>query len=283
MAVAIVTDSTSDIDPATASAAGIAVVPLFVVFGDRSYRDYVDLSREEFYRMLQTQAVLPTTSQPTSAMFESVFAPVAEAGDDILCITISSQLSGTLNSAKAAAGSFPQSRIVAYDSQSVAGGLGMMVLYARELAGAGATIDEIVAALDRWRASQRLYALIADLSHLQRTGRIGRARAALGTLMKVVPVLALKEGSIVAEAQVRTFARARETALDLMMGAVSNPNEARFAIVHVGAPELAESVVAQLRERLNGVTPAKLDVWEAGPVIATHGGLGALGYCVAQP
>ncbi len=78
--------------------------------------------------MLQTQAVLPTTSQPTSAMFESVFAPVAAASDDILCITISSQLSGTLNSAKAAAGVFPQSRIVAYDSQSVAGGLGMMVL-----------------------------------------------------------------------------------------------------------------------------------------------------------
>ena len=281
MAVAIVTDSTSDIDPVRGAALGITVVPLFVVFGDRSFRDYVDLSREEFYRMLQTQPVLPTTSQPTAAMFEEAFA--APSGDDVLCITISSQLSGTLNAASAAATAFPQTRIVAYDSQSVAGGLGMMVLYARELADDGKSIDEIVSALDRWRASQRLYALIADLSHLQRTGRIGRARAALGTLMKVVPVLALRDGSIVAEAQVRTFARARETALDLLMQAVSNPANARFAIVHVGAPELAESVVAQLRERLSGVTPAKLDIWEAGPVIATHGGLGALGYCVAQP
>jgi DegV family protein with EDD domain len=283
VAVAIVTDSTSDIDPVEGAASGITVVPLVVVFGDRSYRDYVDLSREEFYRMLQTQPVLPTTSQPTSAMFESAFAPAAGAGDDILCITISSALSGTLNAAAAAAAAFPQTRIVTYDSQSVAGGLGMMVIYARSLADSGASIHEIVLALDRWRASQRLYALIADLSHLQRTGRIGRARAVLGTLMKVVPVLALKDGSIVAEAQVRTFARARETALDLMLQAVSNPSEARFAIVHVGAPELAESVVAQLRERLDGVTPAKLDVWEAGPVIATHGGLGALGFCVAQP
>jgi DegV family protein with EDD domain len=283
VAVAIVTDSTSDIDPVEGAASGITVVPLFVVFGDRSYRDYVDLSREEFYRMLHTQPVLPTTSQPTSAMFESAFAPGAGAGDDILCITISSQLSGTLNAAAAAATAFPQTRIVTYDSQSVAGGLGMMVIYARALADSGTSIDEIVLALDRWRASQRLYALIADLSHLQRTGRIGRARAVLGTLMKVVPVLALKDGSIVAEAQVRTFARARETALDLMLQAVSNPSEARFAIVHVGAPELAESVVAQLRERLDGVTPAKLDVWEAGPVIATHGGLDALGFCVAQP
>jgi DegV family protein with EDD domain len=283
VAVAIVTDSTSDIDPVRGEALGITVVPLFVVFGDRSFRDYVDLSREEFYRMLQTQPVLPTTSQPTAAMFEEAFAAPSGAGDDILCITISSQLSGTLNAASAAATAFPRTRIVAYDSQSVAGGLGMMVLYARELADDGKSIDEIVSALDRWRASQRLYALIADLSHLQRTGRIGRARAALGTLMKVVPVLALKDGSIVAEAQVRTFARARETALDLLMQAVSNPGDARFAVVHVGAPELAESVVAQLRERLGGVTPAKLDIWEAGPVIATHGGLGALGYCVAQP
>jgi DegV family protein with EDD domain len=281
--VAIVTDSTSDIDPVEGAGAGITVVPLFVVFGDRSFRDYVDLSREEFYRMLQTQPVLPTTSQPTAAMFEAAFAPAAQAGDEILCITISSQLSGTLNAAAAAATSFPHTRIVAYDSQSVAGGLGMMVLYARELARSGATLDEIVAALDRWRATQRLYALIADLSHLQRTGRIGRARAALGTLMKVVPVLALKDGAIVAEAQVRTFSRARETALDLALQAVTDPGKARFAIVHVGAPELAESVVAQLRERLQGQTPARLDIWEAGPVIATHGGPGALGVCVAQP
>jgi DegV family protein with EDD domain len=283
LAVAIVTDSTSDIDPVTGAAAGITVVPLFVVFGDRSYRDYVDLSREDFYDMLQSQAVLPTTSQPTAAMFESAFAPAAQAGDEILCITISSQLSGTLNAAAAAATAFPETRIIPYDSQSVAGGLGMMVLYARALADDGKSIDEIVAALDRWRASQRLYACIADLSHLQRTGRIGRARAALGTLMRVVPVLALKDGAIAAEAQVRTMPRARETMLDLTMQAVTDPSQARFAIVHVGAPELAQSVVAQLRERLNGVTPAKLDVWEAGPVIATHGGPGALGVCVAQP
>jgi DegV family protein with EDD domain len=283
LAVAIVTDSTSDIDPVTGAAAGITVVPLFVVFGDRSYRDYVDLSREDFYDMLQSQAVLPTTSQPTAAMFESAFAPAAQAEDEILCITISSQLSGTLNAAAAAATAFPETRIIPYDSQSVAGGLGMMVLYARALADDGKSIDEIVAALDRWRASQRLYACIADLSHLQRTGRIGRARAALGTLMRVVPVLALKDGAIAAEAQVRTMPRARETMLDLTMQAVTDPSQARFAIVHVGAPELAQSVVAQLRERLNGVTPAKLDVWEAGPVIATHGGPGALGVCVAQP
>jgi DegV family protein with EDD domain len=281
--VAIVTDSTSDIDPVDAADKGITVVPLFVVFGDRSYRDYVDLSREEFYRKLQTESILPTTSQPTSAMFESAFAPAAQAGDDILCITISSHLSGTLNAAAAAAISFPQTRIVAYDSQSVAGGLGMMVSYAHELASSGATIDEIVTALDRWRASQRLYACIADLSHLQRTGRIGRARAALGTLMKVVPVLCLKDGQMAAEAQVRTMPRARETMIDLALQAVSDASTARFAIVHVGAPEMGESVLAQLRERLHGATPARLDIWEAGPVIATHGGLGALGLCVAQP
>ncbi len=102
MSVAIVTDSTSDIDPARAGSLGVTVVPLFVTFGDRSYRDYVDLSRADFYRMLLTERTLPATSQPTAAMFEEAFA--AQRADELLCITISSHLSGTINSAQVAAG-----------------------------------------------------------------------------------------------------------------------------------------------------------------------------------
>ncbi|HEY5426659.1 MAG TPA: DegV family protein [Candidatus Tumulicola sp.] len=282
MAVAIVTDSTSDIEPAKARSLGVAVVPLFVIFGDRSYKDYVELSREEFYRKLESEPVLPTTSQPTAAMYEAAFAPLVEAGDEILCIAISSQLSGTVNAARAGAARFAQARIEIYDSQSVSGGLGTMVLHARELAERGAPLAEIVAALDRWREVQRLYACIPDLSHLHRTGRIGRARAALGTLMKIVPVLGLKDGQIAAEAQVRTFARARETMLDLILKAAPRPASARFLVIHTDAPDLAADTAAKLRERLAGVEPERLAIWEAGPVIATHGGPGAVGVFAVQ-
>jgi len=280
VAVAIVTDSTSDIEPAKAEALGISVVPLFVVFGDRSYKDYVELSRPEFYRKLQSEPVLPITSQPTAAMFEEAFRPAVERGDDVLCIVLSSHLSGTMNAARAGALRFPEARIEIYDSQSVAGGLGMMVMHARELARDGASLDRIVAGLDRWRPTERLYACLSDLSHLVRTGRIGRAKAALGTLMKIVPVLSLKDGQVAAEAQVRTFARAQETMLDLILKAAPDPARARFLVVHTNAPQLAQAAAERLRERLGGVSPAMLEIWEAGPVIATHGGPNAVGIFV---
>jgi DegV family protein with EDD domain len=282
LGVSIVTDSTSDIEPRTAQGAGIAVVPLFVVFGDRSYKDYVELSREEFYRKLSSEKVLPITSQPTAAMFEEAFAPSVAAGQSVLCIVISSHLSGTMNAARAAAQRFPDAGIEVYDSKTVAGGLGMMVLHAQTMAARGASISEIVESLDEWRATQHLYACLPDLSHLQRTGRIGAARAALGTMMKIVPVLALEDGQVAAKAQVRTFARARETMLDLILKAAPALSQARFIVMHTNAPELAQATLGTLRERLGDAEPLQLDVWEAGPVIATHGGPGAVGVFVAR-
>ena len=279
MAVAIVTDSTSGIEPSRAVEMGFTVVPLFVVFGDKSYQDYVELSRADFYHKLETEPQLPITSQPTAAMFEEAFAPLAERGDDVLCITISSQLSGTINAARAAAKNvderFPNARIETYDSQTVSAGLGMMVLRARDLARAGASLDDILAELDRIRTTQRLYACLSDLSHVQRTGRIGKAQAVIGTLMKIVPVLCLKDGAVAAEAQVRTFNRAVETMLDLSLKSVAGADKARFVVIHTNAPPLADGVAAKLRERLgDGV---EVEIWEAGPVIATHAGENAVG------
>lgn len=278
MPVAVVTDSTCDIEPARALRLGIGVVPLFVTFGSTSYRDHVDLSRADFYRKLVSERALPGTSQPTTAMFEEAFG--AAQADAILCITISSQLSGTINAARSAAQHLAGRRIEVFDSQSASGGLGLMVLRANGMAAAGAGIDEIVAVIEEERRTQALFACIPDLSHLQRTGRIGRARAALGTLMRIVPVLSLDEGQVVARAQVRTFSRAQETMIDLALGAVSDPASARFVVMHTDAPELAASNRERLVQRL-GCVPRMLEVWEAGPVIATHGGPGAVGICLA--
>lgn len=279
MAVAIVTDSTSDIEPARAQRLGITVVPLFVTFRDRQYRDNVDLSRTDFYKRLLLESELPGTSQPTAAMFEEAFQ--AAGGDELLCITVSSQLSGTINSARVAAQRFPSRRIKVLDSQSASGGLGLMVLRAAEMAARGAALAEIVAAMEEARRTERVLACIPDLSHLQRTGRIGRAQAALGTLMRIVPVLSLEEGRVVAKAQVRTFSRAQETMLDLALDGLENPAQARFVVMHTNAPELAAANRQRLLARLGGVEPRMLEVWEAGPVIATHGGPGAVGICMA--
>ncbi|HUA07755.1 MAG TPA: DegV family protein [Candidatus Acidoferrales bacterium] len=283
MSIVVVTDSTSDIEPQRAAALGITIVPLFVIFGERSYRDGVDLSRREFFAKLRSDNVLPTTSQPTAQMFEEAFRPLVEAGHDILCLTISSYLSGTINSARAAAQQFPDAKIVVYDSESAAGGLGIMAMRAQEMIAQGVRWDELVAALDRERAVQRLYACIADLSHLQRTGRIGRVQQVLGTLMKIVPVIVLKDGQVGAEAQVRTFARAQSTMVDLALSAAgSDLTKARFLVLHTDAPHLADGVMEQLRAKLHGVTPRVLDILEAGPAIATHAGPGSVGMAVSH-
>lgn len=282
MPVAIITDSTSDIEPARAAELGIDVVPLFVLWGDRSYRDYVDLTRRQFYEKFTAETVLPTTSQPTAKMFEDAFAPHAAKGDEIICITVSAKLSGTINAARTAAQALPQARITVVDSQSVAGGLGMQALHARELANAGSSAAEILTALEGERRTQRLYACIPDLSHVVRTGRIGKARAVIGSLMKIVPVISLKDGEVVAVAQVRTFSRALETMLQLATQSITDPNDARFLVMHTNAPDLARDVLERLQSQLGNAKPKLLSILEAGPVIATHGGPGAVGIFSAQ-
>jgi DegV family protein with EDD domain len=282
LAIAVVTDSTSDIEPARARELGIDVVPLFVIFGEKSYRDYVDLSRRDFYEKLATEPALPITSQPTAQMFEDAFRPHVDAGDEVLCIVISSKLSGTINAARSAAQQFAGAKISIVDSESVAGGLGMLALHASALAKAGASLDTIIAAIEREKRTQHLYACIPDLAHIVRTGRIGKARAVIGTLMKIVPVISLRDGEVVAEAQVRTMNRAQQTMIDLSLRDITDASKARFLVMHTNAPELARNILERLRAQLDGVEPEMLDVLEAGPVIATHGGPGAVGIFSAQ-
>jgi len=290
LAIAVVTDSTSDIEPARARELGIDVVPLFVIFGDKSYRDYVDLSRRDFYEKLATEPVLPITSQPTAQMFEEAFRPHVEAGDEIVCIVISSKLSGTINAARSAAQQFPGANTSILDSLSVAGGLGMQVLHACALAKAGASMQTIIDALEHEKRTQHLYACIPDISHVVRTGRIGKARAVIGTLMKIVPVISLRDGEVVAEAQVRTLKRAQQTMIELSLKDITDPARARFLVMHTNAPDLAKSIQERLRAQLAGpstgsgqvLEPQMLDILEAGPVIATHGGPGAVGVFSAQ-
>jgi len=274
--VAVVTDSTSDLDPALAAQLGITVVPLFVNFGERRYRDIVDLSHDEFYRLLASEPALPTTSQPTSVMFEEAFAPHVEAGRPIVCITIMQKLSGTINAAQAAAAQFPGAAIALVDSESVTGGLALQCIHAARLAERGADVETILAALARDRSLQRGYATVPDLTHAVRTGRVSRAQAFVGSLVKILPVLRIDGGTIGEAARVRTFARAQDTMIEATLAAVGSGDFAHIAILHTQAPDVAHALREKLASRLTG-TPAYFELVEAGPVIATHAGAGAVG------
>jgi DegV family protein with EDD domain len=277
--VAIVTDSTADLDAADAQARGISVVPLFVNFGDARFRDRIDLSLDEFYRKLASLSVLPTTSQPTPAMFEDAFRPHAEAGRPIVCLTIMSSLSGTINAANTAAQSFPGAEIHVVDSETAAGGQALQVQHASDVARAGGDVGAVLAALARDREVLRGFATIPDLSHAVRTGRVSRAQAFIGSLVKIVPVLRIERGKIEEHARVRTFARAIDTMVDAAAAEANKADGARICIIHSHAPELAASIIEKLRAKTT-TTPHSVEQLEAGPVIGTHAGPGAVGIFV---
>ena len=280
MNVAIVTDSTADILETNAAALGVTVVPLFVNFGDVRYRDTIDLSRADFYYKLAHEEALPTTSQPTSALFEDAFRPHVEARRPVVCITISGVLSGTVNAAQAAAAQSPGADITIVDSETVAAGLALQVTRAAELAASGASVETILRALALDRETQSGYATLPDLTHAVRTGRVSRTQAFIGSLVKIVPVLRFDRGKIVEEARVRTFARGQDAMID---AAVKHLGEraagARIGVVHANAEPLAIMIAATLRRKLPA-EPASLVVYEVGPVIATHAGAGAVGVFV---
>jgi fatty acid kinase fatty acid binding subunit len=277
VATAIVTDSTADLDPEVARELGIDVVPLYVNFGTESFLDRVQITREEFYQRLSAGGALPTTTQASSAAYEESFAKHVSAGEQIVCLSISGRLSGTINAAAAAAAHFPDATIAVFDSRTVSGGLGLLVFAAHELARSGASAAGIVAELEKMRSRQVLYAAIPDLSHAVRTGRISRTMAMIGGMMKILPVLGLDdEGKVMEVARVRTFDRALDTLVEATASRIQGKTGSRVAIVHARAPHTAQT----LRERLTrktGGSIARLDVLETGPAIAVHAGIGAAG------
>jgi DegV family protein with EDD domain len=278
-AVAVVTDSTSELDPDMQARHGIEVVPLFVNFGERRYRDTVELSHEAFYDKLRDEAELPTTSQPTAAMFEDAFRPHVEAGRSVVCLTIMSLLSGTVNAATAATRQFPDGAIHVVDSATVSGGLALQAMHAADLARAGASAEAIVDALARDRERERGYATLPDLTHAVRTGRLSRAQAFVGSLVKIVPVLRIDGGRVEEEARVRTFARAQETMIDAAARDANAAGAARVCVIHTHAEALAADVARRLRAKI-AADVQSFDVFEAGPVIGTHAGPGAVGIFV---
>ncbi|HVA38264.1 MAG TPA: DegV family protein [Candidatus Dormibacteraeota bacterium] len=276
MSVAIVTDSTSDLDPAVARELGVTVVPLFVNFGEQRYLDGVVMTHDEFYARMGAGGALPTTSQPTAQAFEDAYRPLAEAGEDVISVHISAKLSGTINAASAGARAFPRTRIECFDSQTATAGLGLLAIEAARMARAGAGTDEILAKLHALRSSQRGYAVFPDLQHLVRGGRIGKAKALVGGILRIVPILEVKDGEAHEYGKARTFGRGLDEVADAAVRHLVRPDQAHLAIVHTHAPEAAADLLLRVRARLQA-EPREVTTVAAGPSIGVHGGPGAAG------
>jgi DegV family protein with EDD domain len=273
--VAVVTDSTSDIDAATAAELGVDVVPLSVIFGDQRYLDGVEITHRQFFERMAAEKQLPITSQPTAAAFEAAFAPHAQAGRPILGIFLAQYFSGTINAARAASQQFPEADVSLFDSQTICGGLGLLVRRAAAMSARGAAKDEILAELERARSKSCSLATIPDLTHAVRTGRVSKAQAALGNVFKIVPVLRIAPSAVEEEAKVRTFARAIDTMIDVQLKHLGTGRGAEVMVAHADAPETANRMLETLRGKFSE-PPDVLSVVEAGPVISVHTGPGTV-------
>lgn len=275
MGVVVVTDSSSDVSNALAREYDIDVVPLWIVFGDERLRDGVDIQRSQFYTRLAAAKDLPHTGPISQAEFAAVFERHVAAGNEVVVPLISAKLSETYGNAQAAALAFP-GKVFVVDSQTFSGGLFLHAMAASELAKNGKRAAEIAQILERARATQHGYFITPDLSYMGRTGRINKAVVALGTMLKVNPVLRIQNGIVDSAAQTRTFEKAQELLVDIATREMHDVANVRFMVGHANSPETGSREMAALRAKL-GRDPRTLLLYEAGPTVAVHGGPGSLG------
>jgi len=273
--VFIVTDSTSDIPRDLVDQYGITVVPLSITFGDESFRDGVDLGADEFYARLQSAKHLPTTSQPPPALFQHAYQHLITRGE-VVSIHLSHKFSGTVETARAAARDVAPEKITVVDSGFASMALGLVVLAAARAAQAGATRAECAAVAESAASRIKLLVTFETLEYLRRGGRIGRASAFLGGLLKLKPVLTVKDGEAHPVARVRS----RQKALDELLAlALSAERLDEVAVLHTTTPQDAEDLAARVRESRPGVP---LHLGRFGPALGVHGGPGMVGLAVIE-
>ena len=270
---AVVVDSTADFPEAQQHYPNWRIVPLYVRFGTKSFRDYVELGPDDFYARLRGSPVMPTTSQPTPADFHAVYEELAEY-DRVYSLHIAGTLSGTVESARAASQEFGD-RIRVVDTETASAAVAMLGLSIQRRLERGTTDEEVEALVERHRRDTQLIFTLDTLDYLARGGRIGRAAAWAGQLLKVKPILTIREGEVVPLKRVRGNRRAFEEFIAAFEAGSSDGPNLRVAIVHADAPDRADA----LRELVRRTRPqAQLElVTSLGPVVGTHAGPGTVG------
>jgi DegV family protein with EDD domain len=274
--VAIVTDSASDLPPDAAQRSGIVVVPLVVSFGPESFRPGVNLTTDEFWqRMTAPDAPFPTTAAAAPGDFLSAFQAAFDAGaDSVVCITVSGDLSGTLKAAQVAAAQLPDRDVHVVDSRTASMGHGMLAQIAAELAAEGVSGAEIARVIEHRKADVVLYVALDTLEYLKRGGRISGARAAIGTMLNVKPIITVIDGIVENADRVRSRPKARDRVLELL---TEKPLE-RASLLHT-----TNADVEEFRERFierSKLDPSKVQVMLVGPSVGPHLGPGCVGATV---
>ena len=272
---AIVLDSTADFPDAPQRFPNVRVVPLYVRFGEESFKDYEELAPAEFYARLRTASELPTTSQPTPQDFLRAYEELA-AYERIYSLHISSKLSGTFASASLAAGETGADRVRLIDTESASVGIAMLALDFQRLLERGPTDEEIEALAERHRRDAGLLFTVDTLEFLAKGGRIGRARALAGSLLNVKPILTIEDGEVLPLTRVRGRQKALEEFRKRFEAQTHDGPGLYVGIAHADAPDTVE----ELRALVQASRPAaEIElVTTLGAVVGTHAGPGTVGF-----
>jgi len=271
MTVKIVTDSSCDLPAELVQELGITVVPLYVRFGEEVYREQVDISLDEFYQRLEHGNVHPVTIQPSPQDFATAYQKLSQEADGILSIHISSKLSGTCNSAlqgkEMIDKGYPTEVI---DSQSVTMGLGLVVIVAAKMAKAGESLPSVVKEVRQAIPKIHLLCLLDTLKYLALGGRIGKAKALLGSMLNVKPIITVKEGEVVPAGQVRSRSKGVERLFNFVESA-SNIDD--LVVAYNTTSDEAQT----LAERLSSIfTKEAIRIFRLGTTLGVHLGPGGL-------
>lgn len=268
--VKIVTDSVADLPNDVIKALDITVIPLLLRFGTEEFRDRQDLTPEQFYERLRTSSQFPTTAMPPPAAFAQAYDRLAERTDAVLVVTISSKLSGTFDSARGGRELMrSQTRIEVLDSLTATMAEGFVAMKAAEAANAGASLKETLEEAKRARARTDFLCTFDTLEYLRRGGRIGAASAFLGSVLKINPLIAIRDGVLVPAGRTRS----REKAVDRLVEFVEDYSVVdELSVESTDCPEEADALVTRLRERF----PRKILRSNMTPVIGAHTGPGLL-------
>ena len=271
MTIKIVTDSTADLPAKLAEELDVTVVPVYLRFGEQVYRDRVDISEDEFYQRLLHDSIHPNTTQPSPQDFTDVYEKLSKDADGIVSIHLTSKLSGTYNSAvlgkKMVKSKCP---IEVIDTQTLTIAIGLIVIQASKMAKSGMILKQITDEVTEIIPNVHLLVLFDTLKYLVKGGRIGKAKALLGSLLNVKPILTVRDGELVPSGQVRT----RSKGMDQLLNFVKNAIEIQdLAILYSTTPDEAQSLI----ESTSSIFPKDRTILaRLGPALGVHGGPGIL-------
>lgn len=272
--ITIVTDTTAGLPRNLTDQLGIAVLPQIVIFGEKSFRDDTELDTATFLKLLRSSPSLPKTSAPPPPLYYPLFEKAVNSGDTVICIHPSSKLSGTIRSAQVASQDFPKADIRIVDSQTIACNLGTLVLLAYKWTKEDIDKNLLLTRLDNLITRSKIYILVDTLEYLHKGGRIGGAKALVGEMLQVKPILTLKNGQVEPYEQQRTKRRAFARLIEIVKEQCKPSEDSHLCVMHAEALQDAEILAGELKSMLS---LNDVPIYEVPPAIVVHAGPKVLG------